>query len=84
MMSSAQATATKELPTLRKGDKGGAVKLLQNILISLGYMDKNLSTGNFLEQTDFAVRNFQNGYNLTVDGVVGSKTWDLLGGVLWD
>jgi hypothetical protein len=42
MMSSAQATVTKELPTLRKGDKGGAVKLLQNILISLGYLDKNL------------------------------------------
>jgi peptidoglycan hydrolase-like protein with peptidoglycan-binding domain len=84
MINEVQATASKELPVLRKGDTGGAVKLLQNLLISLGYFDKDLRTGNFLEQTELAVKNFQSEYNLQADGIVGAKTWDLLGGVLWD
>lgn len=84
MIQKAQTTASKELPVLRKGDSGGAVKLLQNLLISLGYFDKDLRTGNFLDQTEQAVKNFQGEYNLQVDGIVGAKTWDLLGGVLWD
>ncbi len=84
MVNEVQATASKELPALRKGDTGGAVKLLQNILISLDYLNKDLRTGNFLEQTEQAVKSFQKEYNLQVDGIVGSKTWDLLGGVLWD
>ncbi|MGI2908073.1 peptidoglycan-binding domain-containing protein [Tolypothrix sp. VBCCA 56010] len=84
MIQEVQATANKELPILRKGDTGGAVKLLQNLLIALGYFDKDLRTGNFLEQTEQAVKNFQSEYNLQVDGIVGAKTWDLLGGVLWD
>jgi len=78
------ATSTKELPVLRQGDSGAAVKLLQNILISLDYFDKDLRTGNFQEQTQQAVKNFQTEYNLQADGIVGAKTWDLLGGVLWD
>ncbi|GAX42482.1 peptidoglycan-binding domain 1 protein [Tolypothrix sp. NIES-4075] len=84
MIHEVQATATKELPVLQKGDTGNAVKLLQNLLIFLGYFDKDLRTGNFLEQTEQAVKNFQSEYNLQVDGIVGAKTWDLLGGVLWD
>lgn len=84
MIQEVQATASKELPVLRKGDTGGAVKLLQNLLIFLGYFNKDLRTGNFLEQTEQAVKNFQREYNLQVDGIVGAKTWDLLGGVLWD
>ncbi|WP_017314943.1 peptidoglycan-binding domain-containing protein [Mastigocladopsis repens] len=78
------ATTNKELPVIRKGETGGAVKLLQNILIALDYLDSDSRTGNFQEQTDEAVRNFQEENNLTVDGIVGPKTWDLLGGVLWD
>jgi len=84
MTQQVQATSSKELPVLRKGDTGAAVKLLQNLLIALGYFDKDLRTGNFLEQTEEAVKNFQREYNLQVDGIVGAKTWDLLGGVLWD
>lgn len=84
MINEVQATGSKELPILRKGDTGAAVKLLQNLLIALGYLDKDLRTGNFLEQTEEAVKNFQNEYNLQVDGIVGAKTWDLLGGVIWD
>lgn len=84
MIQEVQATASKELPVLRKGDTGDAVKLLQNLLIFLGYFDKDLRTGNFLDQTEQAVKNFQSEYNLQVDGIVGAKTWDLLGGILWD
>jgi peptidoglycan hydrolase-like protein with peptidoglycan-binding domain len=84
MIQEVQATASKELPVLRKGDTGSAVKLLQNLLIFLGYFDKDLRTGNFLDQTELAVKNFQNEYNLQADGIVGAKTWDLLGSVLWD
>ncbi|BAY44339.1 putative N-acetylmuramoyl-L-alanine amidase [Scytonema sp. HK-05] len=78
------ATTSKELPVIRKGDTGGAVKLLQNILIALDYLDTDSPTGKFQDQTDEAVRNFQEENDLKVDGIVGPKTWDLLGGVLWD
>jgi len=69
---------------LKKGDVGGAVRLLQNILISLRYLQPNERTSKFDEKTEQAVRNFQKKYNLSADGIVGSKTWSLLGGVLWD
>ncbi|MBW4630939.1 MAG: peptidoglycan-binding protein [Iphinoe sp. HA4291-MV1] len=62
----------------------GLLKLLQNILIALDYLKSDSRTGNFLEQTEQAVRNFQQEYNLVVDGIVGPKTWDMLGGILWD
>lgn len=84
MQSEIKATASKELPVLRKGDTGGAVRLLQNILIYLNYFDQDLRTGNFQDDTEQAVKNFQKEYDLSVDGVVGPKTWDMLGDVLWD
>ena len=82
-MVQAQATATKELPVLKKGDAGGSVRLLQNILISQGYLNTDLRTGNFLDYTENAVRSFQKDFSLTSDGIVGAKTWDVLGNVLW-
>lgn len=78
------ATTNKELPVIQKGDTGGAVKLLQNILIALDYLDIDSPTGKFQQQTDEAVRSFQEENDLKVDGIVGPKTWDLLGSVLWD
>ncbi len=78
------ATTSKELPVLKKGDTGSSVKLLQNILIALDYLDSDSPTTNFQDQTDEAVRNFQEENDLKVDGIVGSKTWDKLGTVLWD
>ncbi|GAA6614993.1 peptidoglycan-binding domain-containing protein [Scytonema sp. NUACC26] len=79
-----QASAVRELPSIKRGDTGSSVRLLQNILIALGYLDRNLNTGNFLEQTDQAVRNFQSDNSLRVDGIVGPRTWDVLGGLLWE
>ena len=78
------AELTKELPMLRKGDSGGAVRLLQNILISQRLLDPSSRTTIFDDKTEQAVRKFQQQYNLSVDGVVGSRTWSMLGGVLWD
>ncbi|KYC42136.1 hypothetical protein WA1_19260 [Scytonema hofmannii PCC 7110] len=79
-----QASAVRELPSVKRGDTGSSVRLLQNILISLGYLERNLNTGNFLEQTDEAVRSFQADNGLRVDGIVGPRTWDVLGGLLWE
>ncbi|KAF3886056.1 MULTISPECIES: peptidoglycan-binding domain-containing protein [Nostocales] len=79
-----QASAVRELPSVKRGDTGSSVRLLQNILISLGYLGRDLNTGNFLQQTEDAVRNFQADNSLRVDGIVGPRTWDVLGGLLWD
>lgn len=81
---SAQPQASQELPVLRKGDTGGAVRLLQNILISLRYPHPKSRTSNFDNKTELAVKKFQSQYNLPPDGVVGASTWKMLGDVLWD
>lgn len=58
-------------PTVRRGDSGPAVVDLQT---RLG-LD---ATGIFGESTEAAVRAFQEGHNLFVDGIVGSHTWGVL------
>lgn len=68
-----------ELTELKKGMKSTEVKSLQILLKAAGYKgaDKKVLTidGSFGGNTDFAVRAFQKAAKLTVDGVVGSKTW---------
>jgi len=59
------------MKTLKYGDKGDDVKLLQSMLNI--YAD-----GIFKKLTDEAVREYQKEHNLTVDGIVGPKTWDSL------
>ena len=56
--------------TLRKGDKGDDVKLLQTWLNKLGY-DCGKVDGNFGTQTLLAVKKFQKDHHLTIDGIVG-------------
>jgi N-acetylmuramoyl-L-alanine amidase len=56
---------------LRLGSKGKQVIELQKIL-------KLKADGDFGKITDSAVREFQKKNNLTVDGLVGPKTWSLL------
>ena len=60
------------MKTLRIGDRGDEVKLLQNIL-------KINADGVFGPVTAEAVREFQKIKGLEIDGVVGSKTWTALG-----
>ena len=65
-------------PTLRKGDKGAAVKELQTLLNKFGY---GLTVdGSFGNKTYNALRMFQSSKGLTVDGVCGPKTWAALEG----
>lgn len=65
-----------ELPTLKKGSKGEDVKKLQKRLMELGYsLPKYGADGDFGNETLEAVKAFQKDHGLTVDGVVGEKTW---------
>lgn len=64
------------MTTLKKGSKGSDVKTLQQTLNNLGY---NLSVdGIFGNGTEDDVKDFQKSKGLTVDGIVGPKTWEAL------
>lgn len=63
--------------TLRYGSKGGDVYELQGRLQYLGYYH-GLIDGDFGWQTERAVMDFQYKFGMTVDGVVGRKTKDML------
>ena len=66
-------------PTQRKGDKGDAVKRMQNELIQRGYdLGKWGADGNFGTQTEKALMAFQRDEGLVADGICGQKTWDAL------
>ena len=66
-------------PTLRRGDKGPYVTLAQTDLLRLGYdLGKYGVDGDFGKATEAAVKNCQRDYGLTVDGVVGPRTWEVL------
>lgn len=72
-------------PTLKKGSKGEYVKKLQTQLILKGFScGKGKIDGDFGNDTLTAVKNFQRnnkdskGKKLTVDGIVGTKTWEAL------
>jgi putative chitinase len=70
---------TASHPVLRRGDKGNHVVDLQNKLVGAGY--RVSSDGVFGRYTEEAVRDFQKRHGLTVDGVVGVRTWALLSSV---
>lgn len=59
--------------TIRKGDTGDYVKILQSALICRGY-DTNGFDGDFGEQTKKAVTEFQKNSNLAADGIAGQNT----------
>jgi peptidoglycan hydrolase-like protein with peptidoglycan-binding domain len=69
---------TTTYPTLRQGSQGSSVVFLQKNLISLGYgslLAPYGADGIFGSKTTQAVRDFQTKHALTVDGIVGEKTW---------
>ena len=61
-------------PVLRQGDRGEAVRQLQEALKSLGVYNGPID-GIFGSQTESAVREVQADNGLTVDGIVGPATW---------
>ncbi len=62
---------------LQNGSSGSDVKKLQNRLIQLGYMSGSAS-GSFDDETEEAVRNFQDRNGQWVDGVAGQDTQSML------
>ena len=66
-------------PTLRRGDKGVYVTLLQTELINKGYdLGRWGADGSFGAATEAAVKAFQKDAGLVDDGIVGQKTWAAL------
>lgn len=70
----ARPDGTPGRPTLRRGDTGEFVRQLQ---MKLGVTPD--ATATFGPQTEAAVRSFQRQHGLVPDGIVGPKTWALLG-----
>jgi peptidoglycan hydrolase-like protein with peptidoglycan-binding domain len=78
---------TVSLPTLRKGDESGTVRRLQQMLnVFIGHGEEGSDVepleedGVFGSKTERGVKTFQ-GFEtgtLTVDGIVGLKTWTKL------
>lgn len=65
------------MTTLKNGSRGEEVKTLQTALNKNGY---NLTIdGVFGKNTEAAVKDYQKKNNLSIDGVVGAKTWTMLG-----
>lgn len=72
-------TMSVDLPIIRKGDKGEAVKALQALLLLRDYgMGVYGADGDFGGMTDKAVRKYQEDHKLAVDGEVGRDTWTSL------
>ena len=64
------------MKTLKKGDKGDEVKILQELLNKAGY---NLVVdSDFGNKTHNSVLAYQKSKSLVADGVVGPKTWEAL------
>ena len=59
--------------TLHSGCSGEEVRVLQQALIDLGYLE-GTADGTFGDQTEAAVRAFQSAYGLKADGLAGTKT----------
>jgi peptidoglycan hydrolase-like protein with peptidoglycan-binding domain len=62
-------------PTIRPGSTGNPVRRAQKRL-TLGGYDTGGVDGAFGQRTEAAVRRFQGDRGLTVDGIVGPRTWD--------
>jgi peptidoglycan hydrolase-like protein with peptidoglycan-binding domain len=69
---------TVPMEMLRKGSKGDAVEALQKKLLAMGINPGSVD-GIFGSKTEDAVKRFQERKELTVDGIVGPKTFGALG-----
>lgn len=70
------AEETYSRPTLRRGSRGNDVRYLQYALL---YAGEDVRTdGVFGVNTQNAVRSFQSGNGLVVDGIAGRNTWNVL------
>ena len=65
-------------PTLSVGAIGHDVRRLQRIFVMTKTLAPSNITGTFDATTEQAVKDFQQGAGLTVDGIVGPATWQAL------
>lgn len=63
-----RVTVTADLPLIKKGSKGKAVKVWQ-IIVGCN------ADGDFGPATEAATNKFQKAHNLAVDGIVGKNSW---------
>ena len=70
------------MASLKRGDKGPGVILIQGILHRLGYEIDEVD-GVFGKQTRAAVEEFQGAIGIEVDGLVGTDTANALVGEVW-
>lgn len=83
----AAKTNALELPVLKKGAKGEAVKAMQTLLIGYGYQMKSESgklygaDGSFGSATERALKEYQANAGLEATGNCGRKTWTSLLGL---
>jgi len=73
--------ASNSNPSMKQGEKGEAVAIVQQALVDLGFgmprTTKNghtLTDGVFGEETANIIRQFQKKYGLVVDGIAGRQT----------
>lgn len=69
--------ADQSHPVLKRGSTGLPVRRLQSRMSAVGY-DTGGVDGRFGVQTEAAVRKLQQDFNLTIDGVVGPQTWQVV------
>ncbi|HEY6152115.1 MAG TPA: peptidoglycan-binding protein [Candidatus Udaeobacter sp.] len=65
-------------PTISIGSTGRDVRRLQRIFVMTKVLTPANITGTFDSTTEEAVKDFQQGAGLTVDGIVGPMTWQAL------
>src|SRR3954447_12137318 len=67
--------------SIRRGDTGPAVSEIQSILVDLDLLPA--TSERFDDDTETAVRAFQQSRGIGVDGLVGNETWQALDGARW-
>ena len=67
---------------IRRGETGPAVSEIRSILVDLELLAASPSDV-FDDDTEFAVRAFQQSRGIGVDGIVGAETWQALDGARW-
>jgi N-acetylmuramoyl-L-alanine amidase len=73
------------MQALRRGDAGSAVAEVRGMLASIGLLDNTAAerADQFDEQTELAVRHFQQRRGISVDGMVGRETYEALTRAHW-
>jgi cell wall-associated NlpC family hydrolase len=67
-----------EAPVLKDGDENEDVKILQQRLMDLNYLDIDEPTARFGPQTKYALELFQRQHKLQIDGICGGETRTIL------